>query len=58
MTLSDIPMMRDLFDENKNLKIDEIYNMAKQAIKKSGQFTYFGIIFNETDNDKRYNYIK
>ena len=51
-------LTKELFDENKNLNIDEVYNMGKQAIQKSGQFTYMGMIFNETDLDKLYNYIK
>ena len=50
--------MPDLFDENNNVDIDKFYNMAKEAIKKSGQFEYMGIIFNETDIDKLYSYIK
>ena len=48
----------DLFDENNNIDLDKFYNMAKEAIKKSGQFEYMGIIFNETDIDKLYSYIK
>ena len=51
-------LTKDLFDANKNLNIDEVYNMAKNAVQKSGQFTYMGMIFNETDIDKLYNYIK
>jgi hypothetical protein len=51
-------IMPDLFDENKNIKIDDVYNYAKSAIQKSGQFEFAGIIFNETDVDKLYSYIK
>ena len=47
-----------MFDENNNVDIDVIYNMSKDAIKKSGSFTLYGIIFNETDIDKLYNYIR
>ena len=50
--------MPDLFDENNNVDLDAVYNMAKEAIKKSGQFEFMGIIFNETDIDKLYSYIK
>ena len=50
--------MPDLFDENNNIELDKIYGMAKEAIKKSGQFEFMGIIFNETDIDKLYSYIK
>ena len=49
---------KDMFDDNNNVDIDIVYNMAKEAIKKSGQFTLFGIIFNESDIDKLYTYIK
>jgi hypothetical protein len=52
------PITSDLFDEYKNLNIDEVYNMAKEAIRKSGQFAFFGLIFNESDIDKLYDYIK
>lgn len=51
-------IMPDLFDDNKNLKLDEFYSQAKSAVKKSGQFEFMGIIFNETDIDKLYTYIK
>ena len=46
------------FDENGNVELDTVYKMAKDAVQKSGQFTLFGIIFNETDIDKLYTYIK
>ena len=51
-------LTQDLFDENKNVDIDMVYNMAKKAISKSGQFVLYGIIFNENDIDKIYTYIK
>lgn len=51
-------LMPELFDENNNVNVDKVYNMAKEAIKKSGQFEYLGIIFNETDIDKLYGYIR
>ena len=41
-----------------NINLNEIYNLGKNAIKKSGQFEYMGIIFNETDIDRLYTYIK
>lgn len=50
--------MPDLFDENNNIDLDSFYNIAKEAIRKSGQFELMGIIFNETDIDKLYSYIK
>ena len=49
---------KDFFDENGNINLDEIYNNAKSAISRSGQFSLYGIIFNETDIDKLYSYIK
>lgn len=50
-------LVNDFFDENGNVKIDEVYNTAKTAINKSGQIIVYGIIFNEADIDKLYNYI-
>lgn len=54
------PMVQVLqvFDENGNLDLDRLYNYGKEAIQKSGQFSFMGIIFNETDIDKLYDYIK
>lgn len=58
--LQDNPMIKPLgiFNENGNVDLDKLYNFAKGAIQKSGQFTVAGIIFNETDVDKLYEYIK
>lgn len=50
-------LVNDFFDGNGNIKIDEVYNAAKTAINKSGQIVVYGIIFNESDIDKLYNYI-
>ena len=49
---------KDFFNENGDLNIDEAYNLSKQAIRKSGQFTLYGVILGETDIDKIYEYIK
>lgn len=57
-TLADNPLMAEIFDGDRNVNLDEVYNMAKSAVQKSGQFTYMGMIFNETDIDKLYNYIR
>ena len=46
------------FNDNGDVNIDELYNMAKSAVRKSGQFTMYGVILGETDIDKIYNYIK
>ena len=51
-------LTKEMFDANKNIDIDIVYNMAKQAISKSGQFVLYGIVFNETDIDKLYTYIR
>ena len=51
-------MTKEMFDENKNLDLNAVYNMAKSAVKKRGQFSFLGIIFNESDIDKLYTYIK
>lgn len=48
----------ELFDENNNVDLDRLYNMAKNAIRRSGQFEFMGIIFNETDLDKLFAHIK
>ena len=42
---------------SKAADIDEVYNMAKQAVRKSGQFSLYGVILNESDIDKLYSYI-
>lgn len=54
----DNPLFKDYIDKDNNVKIDELYNSAKAAISKSGQFTMYGVIFNEADIDKLYEYIK
>ena len=52
------PIMSDMFDENGKVNLDMVYNMAKGAVSKSGQFVYYGIVFNEDDIDKLYTSIK
>jgi hypothetical protein len=56
--LSSNPLTKDMFDDNRNVDLDKVYNMAKGAMSKSGQFVYYGIVFNETDIDKLYTYIR
>ena len=51
-------LTKEMFDENNNLNLDTIYAMGKEAIRKSGQFVYSGIVITETDIDKLYTYIK
>lgn len=58
LKFSENDLTKEMFDEQKNVDIDKIYNMAKDAIRKSGQFVMYGIMFNETDIDKLYTYIR
>lgn len=46
-----------MFDPNGNVDITEVYNNAKEAIRKSGNITVGNMIFNESDIDKLYQYI-
>lgn len=55
--LKDNVIFSDFLDENGNIKIDDLYNNSKQAIQKSGTIELYGVIFNESDIDKLYNYI-
>lgn len=52
------PMAKDFFSDSGSVDLDEVYNLSKQAIQKSGQFTVYGVILGETDIDKMYEYIK
>lgn len=56
-SLRDNEWMKDLFDADGNVDIDALYNMCKKAIRKSGQFEFFGVILGETDIDKIYSAI-
>ena len=58
LEMSKNPITKEFFDTNNNVDLDTIYNMGKNAIKKSGQFEWFGILFNENDIDKLYAYIR
>jgi hypothetical protein len=51
------PMVSDMFNENGDVNVDELYNMAKQAVRKSGQFAVYGVLLDESDIDKLYAYI-
>lgn len=55
--LKDNPIMKDSFNENGDINVDEVYNMAKQAVRKSGQFSLYGVLLDESDIDKLYAYI-
>lgn len=45
------------FDSNGNIKLDELYNALKQAMQRTIQFEYAGIIFKENDIDMLYRYV-
>ena len=51
------PIVGDMFNENGDINVDELYNMAKQAVRKSGQFAVYGVLLNESDIDRIYTYI-
>lgn len=51
-------LTKEMFDEDKNLDLNAIYNMAKKAIQRSGAFVYCGVRFDESDVDKLYTYIR
>ena len=51
-------LTKDFFGDNGNLNLDMVYNNAKSAIQKSGQIEMYGVILNESDVDKLYNYIR
>ncbi len=57
-TYSNAPLTKELFDENKNVNLDMLYDMAKNAMSKSGSITMYGIVFDGTDVTKLYSYIK
>lgn len=54
-----IPQMASKFaDTDGYINVDDMYNNAKMAIKKSGQFVLWDIIFDERDVDKLYSQIE
>lgn len=50
--------IKALADANGNIDIDTLYTNAKEAVRRTGQFTVANIIFNETDIDILYNYLR
>ena len=48
----------DIIDAENRIDLDVLYNYSKEAIQRSGQFEFMDIIFNESDVDKLYSYIK
>lgn len=47
-----------IINENNEIDVDKLYEAFKNGIQKCGKFHYMGIIFDETDVDKLFNYIK
>ena len=47
-----------IIDENHFIDIETLYTYAKSSIQKSGQVEFLGILFNDADVDKLYNYMK
>lgn len=45
-------------DENGNIKIEEAYKAAREAMEKTLQFEAFGLTFNAADVDALYKYIR
>ncbi len=50
-------MFAPLFDEHGNIDLDKVYSQAKDAIHKTGQIEFAGIVFTENDIDSLYRYI-
>ena len=50
--------LADIFDAQHFIDVDVLYNYAKDAIQKSGQFELMGVIFTETDLDKLYSCLR
>lgn len=57
---AEIPLIKGtgLIDENHFVDVETLYTHAKNAIQKSGQVEFMQILFNDTDVDKLYNFIK
>lgn len=47
-----------VIDENNFIDIELLYEHAKNAIQHSGQVEIFSILFNDSDIDKLYNFMK
>lgn len=59
-TLVENPMVKatGILDENNNIDLDKLYQIAKYAIQKSGKVTVGGVILGESDVEKLYTTIK
>jgi hypothetical protein len=54
-------MLGDMFDENKNVCLDKVYDRAIYAIEKSGNkilLDKYGISLDRSDVEKIYSYIR
>lgn len=56
-SLQDNILAKDFFSEDGDVDIDRVYNLAKDAIHRSGSIEMLGIRFNEADVDSLYHYI-
>lgn len=50
-------MIINTFIKDGGIDLNELYSTTKAAMQKSGNVELFGIIFNENDIDKLYEYI-
>ena len=60
-TMQTNEMFAEMFDEDKNIHIDKVYDRATFAIEKSGNkllLEKYGICLDRNDVDKLYCYIK
>lgn len=48
----------ELIDNDGNIDLDNVYKACKNAMAKTGNVEFKGIVFNENDVDMLYNYIK
>lgn len=55
---NDVVKMLGVFDENGNIKLDEVYAAARQAMDKSQSVTIYGVTFNSEDVETLYRYMK
>ena len=59
--MQDNEMFDDMFDENKNVHLDKVYDRALFAIDKSGNkllLDKYGISLDRSDIEKLYSYIR
>ncbi len=59
-TFMEDPMIKSMgfLDDNNSIDLNKLYNTAKYAIQKTGQITVSGVILDESDVEKLFQYIK